>query len=124
MIAIVDDDASVRNGARALLKSLGYATAAFASAEEFLESGRLQQTACLITDVQMPGMSGIDLQNHLKACGDATPVIFVTAFPVDEVRQRALSAGAIGFLTKPFDEECLIACLENALAQRWPTGAN
>jgi FixJ family two-component response regulator len=124
MIAIIDDDASIRNGARALLKSLGYATATFASAEEFLESARLQQAACLITDVQMPGMSGVDLQDHLKARGDVTPVIFVTAFPEEELRQRVLSAGAFGFLAKPFSEDCLIACLEKALAQERPTGTN
>ena len=117
MIAVIDDDASIRSGARALLKSFGYAPATFASAEEFLGSGRLREAACLITDVQMPGMSGVELQNHLNARGDATPVIFVTAFPEEEVRQRVLSAGAIGFLAKPFSEECLIACLEKALGQ-------
>jgi FixJ family two-component response regulator len=116
MISIVDDDRSVRNAARTLLRSLGYSTATFASAEEFLQSGRLQETACLITDVQMPGMSGVDLQNHLIAKGDKTPVIFVTAFPEDSLRARALGAGAFGFLTKPFSEDSLLACLDKALA--------
>jgi FixJ family two-component response regulator len=115
MISIVDDDKSVREAANALIRSLGYAAATFASAEEFLESGRLGDTACLITDVQMPGMSGIDLQRHLTANGHCTPVIFVTAYPEDSVRARALSAGAFGFLSKPFSEECLIACLDRAL---------
>lgn len=115
MISIVDDDKSVREAAKTLIRSLGYTTATFASAEEFLESGRLGDTACLITDVQMPGMSGVDLQSHLTANGHCTPVIFVTAYPEESVRERALDAGAFGFLSKPFSEECLISCLDRAL---------
>jgi FixJ family two-component response regulator len=118
MISIVDDDKSVRDAANALVRSLGYSAATFASAEEFLQSGRLRDTACLITDVQMPGMSGIDLQSHLTANGHCTPVIFVTAYPEESIRERALHAGAFGFLSKPFSEECLIACLDKALEQR------
>ena len=117
MISIVDDDKSVREAATMLVRSLGYATATFASAEEFLESGRLRDTACLITDVQMPGMSGVDLQSHLTANGHRTPVIFVTAYPEESVRARALDAGAFGFLGKPFSEESLIACLDRALGR-------
>jgi FixJ family two-component response regulator len=98
-----------------LVRSLGYATATFASAEEFLQSGRLSDTACLITDVQMPGMSGVDLQSHLTANGHCTPVIFVTAYPEESIRERALGAGAFGFLSKPFSEDSLIACLDRAL---------
>lgn len=116
MISIVDDDKSVREAAKMLIRSLGYTTATFASAEEFLESGRLCDTACLITDVQMPGMSGVDLQSHLVTNGYRTPVIFVTAFPAENIRNRALDAGAFGFLSKPFSEESLIACLDKALA--------
>jgi FixJ family two-component response regulator len=115
MISIVDDDKSVREAAKMLIKSLGYATATFASAEEFLQSGRLCETACLITDVQMPGMSGVDLQSHLTANGHRTPVIFVSAYPEEGVRARALDAGAFGFLGKPFSEDSLIACLDRAL---------
>jgi FixJ family two-component response regulator len=115
MISIVDDDKSVREAAKMLVRSLGYATATFASAEEFLESGRLCDTACLITDVQMPGMSGVDLQSHLTASGHGTPVIFVTAYPEESIRDRALDAGAFGFLSKPFSEESLIACLDKAM---------
>ena len=115
MIAIVDDDSSVREAATTLIRSLGYATMTFASAEEFLESGRLPDTSCLITDVQMRGMSGVDLQDHLTANGHATPVIFVTAYPEPSVRTRALNAGAFGFLSKPFREERLIECLDRAL---------
>jgi FixJ family two-component response regulator len=115
MISIVDDDRSVREAAKMLIRSLGYATETFASAEDFLESGRLCDTACLITDVQMPGMSGVDLQSHLTANGHRTPVIFVTAYPEESVRARALDAGAFGFLGKPFSEDSLIACLDRAL---------
>jgi FixJ family two-component response regulator len=115
MISIVDDDRSVREAAKALIRSLGYTTATFASAEEFLESGRLHDTKCLITDVQMPGMSGVDLQCHLAANGYCTPVILITAYPEENVRARALDAGAFGFLSKPFSEDNLIACLDRAL---------
>lgn len=118
MISIVDDDKSIRDAAKTLVRSLGYEAATFASAEEFLESGQLEETACLITDVQMPGMSGADLQNHLIANGDCPPVIFVTAFPEDRLRERVLHAGAIGFLSKPFREDSLIACLNKVLALR------
>jgi FixJ family two-component response regulator len=115
MISIVDDDKSVREAAKLLVRSLGYVTATFESAEEFLASGRMCDTACLITDVQMPGMSGVDLQSHLTANGHDLPVIFVTAYPEASVRARALDAGAFGFLSKPFSEESLIECLDRAL---------
>jgi FixJ family two-component response regulator len=115
VISIVDDDESVREAAKRLMRSLGYTTATFASAEEFLESGRVCDTACLITDVQMPGMSGVDLQSHLMERGHFTPVIFVTAFPEESIRKRALDAGAFGFLSRPFSDDSLIACLDRAL---------
>jgi FixJ family two-component response regulator len=115
MISIVDDDKSVREAVNTLIRSLGYTTATFTSAEEFLDSGCLCDTSCLITDLQMPGMSGVDLQRHLAANGHCTPVILVTAHPEQSVRKRALDAGAIGFLSKPFSEESLIACLNKAL---------
>jgi FixJ family two-component response regulator len=115
MISIVDDDASVREATKELVRSLGYAAAAFASAEDFLRSGQLSETACLISDVQMPGLSGIDLQRQLIADGHSMPIIFITAFPDERARARALGAGAIGFLTKPYREESLIECLGQAL---------
>lgn len=115
MISIIDDDKSVRDAANMLLKSLGYVTATFASAEDFLQSGRLHDTACLISDVQMPGMGGVELQNHLISNGDCTPVIFVTAYPNEATRERVFRAGAIGYLSKPFREENLIACLDKAM---------
>ena len=101
MISIVDDDKSVREAAKTLIRSLGYATATFASAEQFLESGSLPDTACLITDVQMPGMSGVDLQSHLMASGHCTPVIFVTAYPEERIRERALSPSGSNWSSCP-----------------------
>src|SRR5262245_887825 len=117
MISIVDDDESVREATKGLVRSLGYSAATFGSAEEFLRSDRLHDTSCLITDVQMPGLSGLELQSHLIAAGHPMPMIFVTAFPEAHVRTQALEAGAYGFLSKPFDEENLIACLDRALGK-------
>ena len=116
VISIVDDNESFRRAAAGLIQSLGYAAAVFASAEEFLSSGRLDETACLISDVQMPGMSGIELQAHLAAQGRRMPIIFVTAYPETKTRDQALACGALGFLDKPFDEDDLISCLDRALA--------
>jgi len=115
LISIVDDDESIREATRGLVRSLGYQAATFASAEEFLNSARLNDTSCLITDVQMPGLSGVELQRRLLADGRAMPTIFVTAFPDERTRTRVLTAGAIGYLSKPYDEESLIACLDTAL---------
>jgi FixJ family two-component response regulator len=115
MISIVDDDSFVREAVGDLLQSLGYKAATFDSAEDFLDSGCVEETACLIADVQMPGLNGLDLQSQLMAGGHRMPVIFITAFPEEKVRKRAMSAGAVGFLSKPFEENCLISCLESAL---------
>ena len=117
MISIVDDDASVREATRGLVRSLGYRAATFGSAEEFLTSERVHDTSCLISDVQMPGLSGLELQSHLIAEGHPMPMIFITAFPEARLRTQALKAGAFGFLSKPFDEENLIACLDKALTK-------
>jgi FixJ family two-component response regulator len=113
-ISIVDDDASAREATRRLVKSLGFAVATFASAEDFLRSEQIGDTACLIVDVQMRGLSGVDLQSLLVARGHCTPIIFVTAF-AEDVRERALDAGAVGVLAKPYKEESLINCLGAAL---------
>ena len=118
IIAIVDDDESFRKATTSFIRSLGYSAAAFPSAEAFLNSDIIQDTACLITDVQMPGMTGIELQSCLIAQGRRLPVIFVTAFPEMEARGRALRAGAIGFLDKPFSDQKLISCLDEALTDR------
>ena len=115
VISIVDDDASARTATTRLLRSMGFSAYAFASAQEFLSSPRLSETSCLITDVEMPGMSGVQLQEYLLAHGQRTPIIFITAFPQERVRDQAMKAGAIDFLSKPFDEARLFECVERAL---------
>lgn len=115
MISIVDDDASIRAATKRLMLLLGYESEVFASAEEFLGSGRLGATSCVISDVQMPGMSGIEMRDRLIANGYRTPVIFVTAFPDDSVRARVLHGGAAGYLSKPLDDKQLIGCLDQVL---------
>jgi FixJ family two-component response regulator len=118
IISIVDDDASVRTATARLLRSLGFSAQPFASAQEFLLSAGLRETSCLIADVEMPGMSGIELQEYLIAHGHRTPMIFITAFPEDRIRERVMRAGAIDFLSKPFDEPRLLECVERALTRR------
>ncbi len=118
MISIVDDDASVRAATENLLRSLGYEVNTFDSAEEFLRSANLDETSCVIADVRMPGMSGVDLQDELLKHGYRLPFIFITAFPEEPVRARAVKAGAICFLNKPFDRLTLIRCLDTAVARR------
>ena len=118
VIAIVDDDESFRHATISFIRSLGYSAAAFPSADAFINSNVVENADCLITDVQMPGMSGIELQNYLIAQGYRVPIIFVTAFPEMEARGNALRAGAVGFLGKPFGDENLISCLNKALAIR------
>jgi FixJ family two-component response regulator len=115
VISIVDDDASVRVAANRLVRSLGYVTHTFASAKEFLQSPWMDDTWCVIADVQMPGMSGVELQSLLNAQGRSLPMIFITAFPEESIRTRALEGGAIGFLSKPFDSQVLIECIARAL---------
>ena len=115
VVAVIDDDASVRTATDNLLSSHGYLVDTFASAEEFLKSARLSDSACVIADVQMPAMGGLDLLTHMRAQGYDAPFIFITAFPEESVRARALRAGAICFLAKPFAGPALISCLEAAL---------
>ena len=115
LISIVDDDALARDGIGELVESLGYKTSTFESAEHFLGSSMLAQTACLITDLQMPGLNGLELQEALRSKGYVTPVILITAYPSENHRKRALNGGAVGFLTKPFDEGSLIKCLTAAI---------
>jgi FixJ family two-component response regulator len=117
VISIVDDDESIREATKSLVRSLGYRAVTFSSAEEFLGSGHLDATACLITDVHMPGISGVELQDRLIADGRRMPVIFITAFPDDRLRKHALNAGALGYLDKPFCEDRLIACLRAAVSE-------
>jgi len=115
VISVIDDDASVRAATDNLLSSHGYQVHTFASAEEFLQSARLSDSSCVIADVQMPAMSGLDLLSHVRAQGYVAPFIFITAFPEDSVRARALKAGAICFLAKPFAGPALISCVEAAV---------
>jgi FixJ family two-component response regulator len=115
MISIIDDDPSVRKATDGLVRSLGYRSLTFASAEDFLESDHIDDTSCVITDVQMPGLSGVELQNVLIARGARLPMIFITAYPEDRVRRCVLEAGAVGFLSKPFEEAVLIEHLQAAL---------
>jgi FixJ family two-component response regulator len=114
-ISIIDDNASVRIATDRLVRSLGYVARTFASAHGFLQSPHVNDTACVIADVQMPGMSGIELQSRLIGEGRCVPMIFITAFPEERIRSRALKAGAVGFLSKPFDGTLLIECIDIAL---------
>ncbi|TSJ64029.1 response regulator [Starkeya sp. 3C] len=118
MITIIDDDESVRVATESLVRSLGFSARTFASAEDFLNSPLLGETACVITDVQMPGMSGVELQSQLRARGDETPLIFITAFPEERIRRQVHAAGAVGFLAKPFDGHAMIECIDRALGER------
>ena len=115
MIAIVDDDEAVRDATKTLVRSLGYHTSTFGSADEFLNSEQVDDTSLLITDVQMPGLSGIDLQDRLIARGHRIPIIFITAYSDENVRIRAMKAGALAFLIKPIDPHQLVDHLEKAL---------
>jgi FixJ family two-component response regulator len=115
VISVIDDDASVRTATDNLLSSHGYLVHTFASAEAFLQSARLNDSSCIVTDVQMPPMSGLDLLTHMRSRGYTVPFIFITAFPEESVRARALKAGAICFLAKPFAAPALINCVEAAV---------
>jgi FixJ family two-component response regulator len=115
-IAIVDDDRSVREALTSLVRSLGYVALAFECAEDLLKSKRRRRLSCVIADVQMPGMTGIELYDRLVAAGEPIPTILITAFPNDRARQRALQAGVVGYLTKPFSEDDLLACVRSTLA--------
>ena len=114
-IAIVDDDEAVRDATGQLLQSLGFQASTFESAAEFLKSEAIQATSCLITDLHMPGLSGLDLQDQIIARGHRIPIIFITAYSNEHARTRALKAGAVGFLSKPYNPEHLLDCLDKAL---------
>jgi FixJ family two-component response regulator len=118
LVAVVDDDASIRIATDSLLRSRGYAVCTFASAGDFLKSASLDRTGCVITDVRMPVMGGIELQAILRAQGCTVPFVFITAFPEGAVRTRALTDGATCFLTKPYDAPTLIQFVEVALGTR------
>ena len=114
VIAIVDDDEALREAMKSLVRSLGYGVSTFGSAEEFLKSEQVSDISCLITDLQMPGLSGLDLQDLLIARGHRFPIIFITGFPDENVRARAMKAGAVAFLTKPVNADQLLGYLDKA----------
>ena len=115
LVAIVDDDDLMRSALQGMLKSVGVPSQAFASAEEFLKSGQQNQTACLIADIRMPGMSGLELQAELNAAHCRIPTIFITAHGDTKMRMQALRAGAVEFMAKPFDDEVLLGSVRAAL---------
>jgi len=118
LVSVVEDDQFFRESMKRLMRSLGYRVEAFASAAAFLDSPNLDETACLITDVNMPVMTGVELYRHLIDSGHAIPTILVTAYADDDVRTRALNDGVIGYLRKPLDEKHLKRCLHAALQSR------
>src|SRR6202041_2429838 len=115
LVAIVDDDDLMRSALQGMLKSVGLRARAFASAEEYLKSGDQRETACLIADIRMPGMSGLELQARLNAEHCRIPTIFITAHGDEKMRMQALRAGAVEFLAKPFDDEVLLDSVRAAL---------
>lgn len=115
LVAIVDDDDSVRSALQGLMEAVGLPTRAFASAEEFLESGDQHWTGCLIADIRMPGMSGLELQATLNAAEYRIPTIFITAHGDEKMRRQALKAGAVELVAKPFDDEALLAQVRASL---------
>jgi len=115
LIAVVDDDNSLRQSTQLLLRSAGYRAEVFASAREFLDSPRIDETACLMLDVRMPGMDGLELQRFLNEAQRQIPIIFITAHATDNEEQRAREAGAVDFLRKPVNEEKLLSAIQTAL---------
>ena len=119
LIAVVDDDEAIREAIQSLIRSVGLRAAVFASAEDFLRSSQLQDTACLIVDVRMPRMSGLELQRQLATAHYPMPIIFITAHGDAETRAHALRAGAVAFLDKPFSDEVLLRAVQAALPSSW-----
>jgi FixJ family two-component response regulator len=115
VISIIDDDESIRSGTLRLVRSLGFIGHTFSSGHAFLNSEQLIKTACLISDINMPEMSGLQLQDNLRARRHNIPIIFITAFPDDKIRSQALAQGAVCFLDKPFEGEALSRCIDSAL---------
>src|ERR1700686_5650178 len=118
LVAVGDDDDLIRSALQGMLKSVGVPSQVFASAEEFLKSGQQQQTACLIADIRMPGMSGLELQAELNSAHCRIPTIFITAHGGTKMRMQALRAGAVEFMAKPFDDEALLGSVRAALEGR------
>jgi FixJ family two-component response regulator len=123
LVVIVDDDVSVRHALRALMRSLGYRAETFARGEDFLQSQLIARTSCLIADVQLPGITGPELHARLISSGAPVPTLLITAYPDDGVRARALAAGAVGYLSKPFAEDQLLPYLHAVLHDKNGAGA-
>lgn len=121
LISVIDDDETMRAAVENLVRSLGFEVRTFASAREFLRSPHRRDTACVISNVRMPDMGGIELQQYLAAEGDTMPVMFITAFANERIRTQAMQAGAVTFLFKPFTAAALIDGLRQALGTRMPT---
>jgi FixJ family two-component response regulator len=118
LISVIDDDASLRSALVGLVRSLGHDALGFGSAEEFLQADAAKASDCIISDIQMPGMSGIELAQHLTMRNVFTPIILITARADPALKEKALASGAVCFLRKPFDGEVLIRCMENALEKQ------
>jgi FixJ family two-component response regulator len=118
VVSIIDDDLSVRVAVADIVRSMDLTANVFASGQDFLSSNSLAETACIIADVQMPGLSGIELQQALTARDVKIPMVFITAYPDERIRAKALGGGAICFLNKPFGGSTIIACIERALSMR------
>ena len=121
IISVIDDDESTRRSTTLLIESLGFQAAGFESGDGLLKSRQLQETSCLIIDVRMPGMNGLQLQRHLAASGYKIPIIFITAYDSKESRQQAMQAGAIAFLSKPFNDELLLETIRTTLRDIEPS---
>jgi FixJ family two-component response regulator len=117
LISVVDDDESVREAIEAFMKTKGFKVRAFPSSVDFLASARIEDTSCMIADINMPNMTGVELHGELTRRGFDIPTILITAYPDDAVRARALADGVIGYLSKPFDEDALLACIRSALTR-------
>jgi FixJ family two-component response regulator len=122
MISIVDDDESAREGLIDLVKSMGFVAEAFQSAEDFLKSGQLHRTSCLIVDVQMPEITGLELHSRLVASGSAVPTVLITAFPNAKDRALALQSGVTCYLVKPINDDDLLECIHSVLKEREDNG--
>jgi FixJ family two-component response regulator len=118
LVCVVDDDSLMRDSTARLIRSFGFRAEAFASAEEFDNSGYLEETACLILDVRMPGMDGLELQHRLSETRKRIPIVFITAHADDEQERRAMEAGAVGFLYKPFSQESILQAVRFALGEQ------
>ena len=118
LVCVVDDDSLIRDSTVRLIRSFGFRVEAFPSAEEFGNSGYVEETACLILDVRMPGMDGLELQHRLFDAGVRIPIIFITAHADDQQERRAMEAGAVGFLYKPFSQESLLQAVRSALGEQ------